>query len=83
MPTRKNNKHELNKKVPAFNCNCTPDQTIKLSDFKGLKLIIYFYPKDNTPGYTTERQDFQSAHAKFKRAGAMIFGVFRDSLNSY
>lgn len=83
MPTRKNNPLELNKKVPPFSCSCTPDQTIKLSDFKGQKLVIYFYPKDNTPGCTTEGQDFQGTHAKFKRAGVVIFGVSRDSLISH
>ncbi|MEJ2115445.1 MAG: peroxiredoxin [Gammaproteobacteria bacterium] len=73
----------LNKKVPAFSCLCTPEQKIKLSDFKGQKLIIYFYPRDNTPGCTTEGQDFQNAYAKFKRAGATIVGVSRDSLSSH
>jgi len=79
----KTKKTALNKKVPAFNCLCTPEQKIKLSDFKGQKLVIYFYPKDNTPGCTTEGQDFQSTHTKFKRANTIIFGVSRDSLSSH
>lgn len=83
MPNVKNTKPELNKKVPEFSCICTPKQTIKLSDYKDQKLVIYFYPKDNTPGCTTEAQDFQHAYAKFKRAGTAILGVSRDSLNSH
>ena len=82
-PSKKSGKVALNKKVPTFSCACTPNQKIKLSDFKGKKLILYFYPKDNTPGCTTEGQDFQTALTKFKRAGAVFFGVSRDSLNSH
>ncbi len=73
----------INKKVPAFKCQATPDQNIKLSDFKGQKLILYFYPKDNTPGCTTEGQDFQSAYTKFKRSNTIIFGVSRDTISSH
>ncbi len=82
-PSKKSNTVTLNKKVPAFSCLCTPEQKIKLSDFKGKKLILYFYPKDNTPGCTTEGQDFQATLTKFKRAGAIVFGVSRDSLSSH
>lgn len=83
MAAIKKKKVELNKKVPAFSCMATPDQKIKLSDLKEKKLVLYFYPKDNTPGCTTEGQDFQAALAKFKRAGASVFGVSRDSLSSH
>lgn len=83
MTNTKSKQVELNKKVPAFRCLCTPEQTIKLSDFKGQKMVLYFYPKDSTPGCTTEGQDFQAALGKFKRAGAVIFGVSRDSLSSH
>ncbi len=83
MPTAKKKKVEVNKKVPAFSCMATPEQKIKLSDLKGKKLVLYFYPKDNTPGCTTEGQDFQAMLAKFKRAGAVVFGVSRDSLSSH
>ena len=83
MPAAKKKKVELNKKVPAFKCVATPDQKIGLSDFKGKKLVLYFYPKDSTPGCTTEGQDFQAALTKFKRAGAVVFGVSRDSLSSH
>ena len=85
MPSKKtqSKKVKLNKKVPAFCCQATPDQKIKLSDFKGKKLVLYFYPRDNTPGCTTEGLDFQNALAKFKRAGAVVLGVSRDTLSSH
>jgi peroxiredoxin Q/BCP len=56
---------------------------LKLSDLKGRKVVLYFYPKDNTPGCTTEGADFAASHAKFRKAGAEIFGVSRDSLKSH
>ncbi len=74
---------ELNKKVPQFSCLCTPDQTVKLSDLKGQKLVLYFYPKDNTPGCATEGQDFQATLAKFKRTNTIILGVSRDPLSMH
>ena len=74
---------KLNKKVPAFDLPATGDKNIKLSTLKGKKVIIYFYPKDSTPGCTTEGQDFRDNHNKFKRAGAVVLGVSRDSIKSH
>ncbi|MDH5545631.1 MAG: peroxiredoxin [Gammaproteobacteria bacterium] len=74
---------ELNKKVPNFELPATGEQTIKLSQLKGKKVVIYFYPKDSTPGCTTEGQNFRDNHSKFKRAGAVILGVSRDSIKSH
>jgi peroxiredoxin Q/BCP len=74
---------KLNKKVPAFDLPATGDKNIKLSALKGKKVIIYFYPKDSTPGCTTEGQDFRDNHNKFKRAGAIVLGVSRDSIKSH
>ena len=74
---------ELNKKVPDFSAAATGEQTIKLSELKGHKVVLYFYPKDSTPGCTTEGQGFRDSFAKFKRAGAVILGVSRDSLKSH
>lgn len=71
------------KKVPNFTANATGDQTISLKDLKGKKIVLYFYPKDSTPGCTTEGQNFRDAYNKFKRANAVIFGVSRDSLRSH
>jgi len=73
----------IGKKVPQFSAAATGDQTISLAGLKGKKVVLYFYPKDNTPGCTTEGQDFAASHAKFKRAGAVVFGVSRDSLKSH
>ncbi len=74
---------KLNKKVPAFDLPATGDKNIKLSTLKGKKVIIYFYPRDSTPGCTTEGQDFRDNHNKFKRAGAVVLGVSRDSIKSH
>jgi thioredoxin-dependent peroxiredoxin len=73
----------LNKVVADFRCPATGDKTIQLKSLRGKKIVLYFYPKDSTPGCTTEGQDFRDLHAKFKRAGAVIFGVSRDSLASH
>jgi len=70
----------LNKKVPAFTADATGEQTLSLKDFKGKNLVIYFYPKDNTPGCTQEGQDFRDNYARFKRANSVILGVSRDSV---
>ena len=72
----------LEKKVPDFSAAAT-DGEFRLSSFKGKAIVLYFYPKDNTPGCTTEGQDFSALHPKFKKAGAVIFGVSRDSLKSH
>ncbi|MDC0661973.1 peroxiredoxin [Marinobacter sp. SS21] len=72
---------ELNKPVPDFEAQATESQAVRLSDFKGQKnLVIYFYPKDNTPGCTTEGQDFRDRFGDFKANDTVIFGVSRDSL---
>ena len=73
----------IGKKVPAFSLPATGDQTIKLSQLKGKKIIIYFYPKDSTPGCTREGQDFRDNMSKFKRADAVVLGVSRDKITSH
>jgi peroxiredoxin Q/BCP len=55
----------------------------KLSALRGRKVVLYFYPKDNTPGCTTEGGDFAASHEEFRAAGAEVFGVSRDSLKSH
>jgi peroxiredoxin Q/BCP len=72
----------LDKKVADFTAAST-DGEFKLSAMKGKIVVLYFYPKDNTPGCTTEGQDFAALHARFKKAGAVIVGVSRDSLKSH
>lgn len=76
-------KTAVGKKVPDFSVPQTGDATFKLSDYAGKKLVIYFYPKDSTPGCTVEGHDFTKLHKKFKAAGAEVFGVSRDSLRSH
>ena len=72
-----------NKKVANFTTIATSDQTISLVDLKGKLVVLYFYPKDATPGCTTEAQQFRDLHAKFVKAGALVFGVSRDSIKSH
>ncbi len=70
----------IGKKVANFTLPATGDKTLSLQDFKDKHLVLYFYPKDNTPGCTTEGQDFRDAWPKFVKAGAAILGVSRDSV---
>ena len=74
---------EIGKKVKNFKLPATGDKEISLNDFKGKKVVLYFYPKDSTPGCTTEGQDFRDAKARFTRQGAVILWVSRDSLKSH
>ncbi len=73
----------MDKPVPDFKLTATGDQTITLAALKGKKVVLYFYPKDATPGCTIESQNFRDAQDAFKRAGAVILGVSRDSLKSH
>ena len=73
----------IGKKVKNFSSPATGDKTISLKDLAGKKVILYFYPKDNTPGCTTEGQDFRDAKAKFTRQNAVILGVSRDSIKKH
>jgi peroxiredoxin Q/BCP len=61
----------------------TSDQTFRLSDYRGRKIVLYFYPKDNTPGCTTEGIRFRELYPEFQTANTEIFGVSRDSLRSH
>jgi len=72
----------LDKKVPDFEAVSTGGE-VRLSGLKGSTVVLYFYPKDNTPGCTTEGADFAASHAKFHKAGAVVLGVSRDSLKSH
>jgi peroxiredoxin Q/BCP len=69
--------------VPDFELPATGNQRFRLSAFQGHPLVIYFYPKDNTPGCTDESLQFRDLHAQFVKAGWAIFGVSRDSLASH
>jgi len=73
----------IGKKVTPFSLPATGDKNVSLKDFKGTHLVIYFYPKDSTPGCTLEGQDFRDRYADFKKAGADVVGVSRDSLKAH
>jgi peroxiredoxin Q/BCP len=73
----------IDKAVPAFKLPATGDKTISLAELKGKNVVLYFYPKDNTPGCTREGQDFRDLNAKFKRANTVVLGVSRDSVKSH
>ena len=73
----------LGKVVRDFTCPATGGKDIRLKSLRGKKVVLYFYPKDSTPGCTTEGRDFAELHPRFKRAGAVILGVSRDSLASH
>ena len=73
----------LGKAVPDFSLASTDGTTFALSALRGEKLVLYFYPKDNTPGCTAEGADFRDLHSQFRRAGARVFGVSRDSAASH
>lgn len=69
--------------IPDLTLPATGGNSIRLRDLKGRHVVLYFYPKDNTPGCTTEGQDFRDLHARFRQAGAEVFGISRDSLRSH
>jgi thioredoxin-dependent peroxiredoxin len=76
-------KVSIGKKVPQFSLPATGDQTIKLSELKGKNIVLYFYPKDSTPGCTLEGQDFRDNIRKFSSRNTRILGVSRDKLSSH
>ncbi|MEN3973910.1 thioredoxin-dependent thiol peroxidase [Emcibacter sp. SYSU 3D8] len=71
---------EVGDKAPAFSMPRDGGDRISLADLKGTKVVLYFYPKDDTPGCTTEAIDFTARKADFARAGAEVIGVSRDSV---
>ena len=73
----------LDQPVADFNAAATSGQQVSLSALKGQQVVIYFYPKDSTPGCTTEGQDFRDLHERFRAAGTLVFGVSRDGLKSH
>ena len=73
----------LNQPIPEFSFTATSQINKKLSDLRGKHIVIYFYPKDNTPGCTSESKDFTAQHVQFEQANTVIFGVSKDSLASH
>ena len=73
----------VGKPVKDFSLPATGGGTFRLSDARGKKLVLYFYPKDNTPGCTLEGSDFRDRYKEFRRAGAEVLGVSRDTVKSH
>jgi len=74
---------ESSKKIPEFEVQATSGKTIDFSKLKGKNIVLYFYPKDNTPGCTLEGKDFRDNMEQFEKSDTVIFGVSRDTLPSH
>lgn len=73
----------LDSKIPDFSLPATSGTTFQLAEHSGKIVVIYFYPKDSTPGCTTQGQNFRDLHGEFAAANAVILGISRDSLKSH
>lgn len=74
---------KINLKAPIFKGQCTGGKIADLSELKGKKVVLYFYPKDSTPGCTTEGLDFNELYKEFKKENTVIFGLSRESIKSH
>ena len=74
---------EVGKKAPAFTLPDDSGKTVSLKDFAGKRVVLYFYPRDQTPGCTTEACEFRDQAALFKRKGAVVLGVSKDTVASH
>ena len=73
----------VGKKAPNFKLSSTSGKTVELSKIKTKYVVLFFYPKDDTPGCTLETKDFNSLLTKFKKAKCEVFGISKDSLDSH
>ena len=73
----------IDKPIPDLEVNATSERTFKLSDLRGRKLVLYFYPKDHTSGCATEGRDFRDHYADFNKLNCEILGVSRDTLKTH
>ena len=73
----------LGKPVTDFSLPCTGGTSFRVSAARGKKLVLYFYPKDDTPGCSAEGADFRDLHDEFRRAGADVYGISRDAVSSH
>ena len=74
---------EIGDKAPNFKVKCESEELISLSQLKGKNVVLYFYPKDSTPGCTIQAQDFSKHIKEFENASTVILGVSRDSIKSH
>ena len=70
-------------KVQPTTCNATSDLTVHIPDTQGHNIVLYFYPKDATPGCTTEGQDFRDNHQAFLDANAVVYGASKDDMTKH
>ncbi|WP_445489700.1 thioredoxin-dependent thiol peroxidase [Niallia sp. 03133] len=73
----------IGEKAPDFELPANTGENIKLSDFKGMHVVLYFYPKDMTPGCTTEACDFRDNHSEFENLDAVIIGISPDPVGKH
>jgi thioredoxin-dependent peroxiredoxin len=73
----------LDQPAPDFELAATGGRTFRLAEARGRPLVLYFYPKDNTPGCTSEGQQFRDLYEEFRRIGCAIYGISRDNLKSH
>lgn len=73
----------LDQPIADFTAPATGDREVRLSELRGRNVVIYFYPKDNTPGCTTEGQDFRDLYPEFQALDTEIYGVSRDGIKSH
>ena len=73
----------LDQPAPEFELPATGGRTFRLADARDQPLVLYFYPKDNTPGCTTESQQFRDLYPEFQKLGCAVYGISRDSLKSH
>lgn len=73
----------LEQPVPDFQAQATSGRLVSLAELRGRQVVLYFYPKDSTPGCTTESQDFRDRHDEFQAANTPVFGISRDGLKSH
>lgn len=84
MAARNNDSHPLEgKKAPAFTLESSAGGRVRLSDLKGKTVVLYFYPKDNTPGCTIEANEFSAVQPELERLGAVVLGVSPDTVASH
>lgn len=82
-PDEKKQGSLMNKKAPSFSLKNSQGEKVTLSELKGQKIVLYFYPKDDTPGCTLEGNEFSKYVKKFKDHNTVIFGVSKDSVESH
>lgn len=83
MPKEKTSFPAPGKKAPAFNLATDSGEKLRLSSLKGKPVVLFFYPKDNTPGCTTEALEFKKLHARFSELGVEVLGISPDSVESH